>query len=467
MTITKEFDFLCIGSGPAGQRAAVQAAKLGLQVGVIEKHHIVGGTCVDSGTIPSKTFREAVLALKASHRNTIGPGLQSVSPPTMGELLDKVSHLVGLESQIVESQLGRNNITLIRGEAFFKDPHTLAVRSDSDTIFLRADHILIAVGTIPSPPPGVCTDGQTIIDSDDILRLCRIPRNMVVVGAGVIGIEYASMFAALGTEVTVIDQRERPLEFLDHEIVDELIHQMRNHNVLFRLSETVERLDLSTDSPKRVIIKLESGKRHVSELAFFSVGRLGATATLGLEAAGLEVDGRGRLKVDAQFRTSVPHIFAAGDVIGYPSLAATSSEQGRLAACFAFGVSVEPAPAHFPIGIYAIPEISMVGKTEETLTKDRVPYEVGMARYREIARGIILGDDSGLLKMLFHRDSHQLLGVHAIGTGATELIHIGQAVLGMGGGLSYFLTTVFNYPTLAECYKVAALDAYNKLRQSI
>jgi len=463
MTITKEFDFLCIGSGPAGQRAAVQAAKLGLRVAVIEKRLAVGGTCVVSGTIPSKTFREAVLSLKATHRDREGLGFQSVAPPTMGELLDKVAHMVRLESQIIENQLGRNGITLIRGDGFFKDPHTVEVRSGSEAILLRAANILIAVGTIPAPPPEIRTDGQVIIDSDDILQLSHIPRTMVVIGAGVIGIEYASMFACLGTEVTIIEQRARPLEFLDHEIVDELIHQMRNQNVIFRLGETVERLELSPGLPKRVIVHLESGKRHVSELALFSIGRLGATGTLQLEAAGLQADSRGRLKVDAEFRTSVSHIFAAGDVIGYPSLAATSSEQGRLAACYAFGRPVEPMPSHFPIGIYAIPEISMVGKTEATLTQERVPYEVGLARYREIARGIILGDDSGLLKMLFHRDTQQLLGVHAIGTGATELIHIGQAVLGMGGGLSYFLTTVFNYPTLAECYKVAALDAFNKI----
>ncbi|MGE0474522.1 MAG: Si-specific NAD(P)(+) transhydrogenase [Nitrospirales bacterium] len=464
MPVRKEFDFLCIGSGPAGQRAAVQVAKLGLRVGVIEKHPVVGGMCINSGTIPSKTFREAVLSLRPPQRGREPSGHRSYSPPTMGELLDKVSYLVGLESQIVENQLARNNITLIRGDACFQDPHTIAVRSGHETCLLQAGHILIAVGTIPSPPPGIIPDGKIIIDSDGILQLGHIPRTMVVIGAGVIGLEYASMFACLGTEVTIIDKRERPLEFLDHEIVDELIHQMRNRNVIFRLSETVERLDLSSSPPARVIVQLQSGKRHVSELALFSVGRLGATSSLNLQAAGLEADNRGRVNVDAQLRTSVPHIFAAGDVIGYPSLAATSSEQGRLAACHAFGLPAEPMPSHYPIGIYAIPEISMVGRTEETLTKDRIPYEIGLARYREIARGMILGDDSGLLKMLFHRDTQELLGVHAIGTGATELIHIGQAVLGMGGGLSYFLTTVFNYPTLAECYKVAALDAYNKLR---
>lgn len=466
MTITKEFDFLCIGSGPAGQRAAVQVAKLGLRVGVIEKYRVVGGSCINSGTIPSKTFREAVLSLSPPPRSGIRHEHRSLPPPTMGELLDKVSYLVGLESQIVENQLERNNVCVISGDAAFKDSHTVEVRSDSEIFYYRAKHILVAVGTIPAPPPGIKTDGHVLIDSDDILQLSHIPRNMVVIGAGVIGLEYASMFACLGTEVTIIDKRERPLEFLDHEIVDELIHQMRNHNVTFRLSETVERIEISSSPPKRVIIQLQSGKRHVSELALFSVGRLGATDSLRLEAAGLKADSRGRLKVDAQFRTAVPHIFAAGDVIGYPALAATSSEQGRLAACYAFGLPAEAMPSHYPIGIYAIPEISMVGKTEETLTKDRIPYEVGMARYREIARGAILGDDSGLLKMLFHRKTQQLLGVHAIGTGATELIHIGQAVMGTGGGLSYFLTTVFNYPTLAECYKVAALDAYNKLRQS-
>jgi len=461
-----EYDLICIGSGPAGQRAAVQAAKLGLRVGVIERRRIVGGTCVDSGTIPSKTFREAVLSLKTARRVGEAADFQSVSPLTMSELLDKVSHLVAMESQIVETQLGRNNITLIRGDAFFQDPHTLVVESGQDTMVLRATHILVAVGTIPAPPPGTSPECQVIIDSDDILHLSHIPRTMVVIGAGVIGIEYACMFATLGTEVTIIDKRERPLEFLDHEIVDELIHQMRNNNVIFRLSETVERLELSPGPPKRVIVQLQSGKRHVSELAFFSVGRLGATATLHLEAAGLEADSRGRLKVDEQFRTSVPHILAAGDVIGYPSLAATSSEQGRLAACNAFGISAESPPSHFPIGIYSIPEISMVGFTEEHLTLQKIPYEVGIARYREIARGTIMGDLNGMLKMLFHRDDHRLLGVHAIGTGATELIHIGQAILETERGLEYFLKTVFNYPTLAECYKVAALDAYNKLRES-
>jgi NAD(P) transhydrogenase len=286
---------------------------------------------------------------------------------------------------------------------------------------------------------------------------------MTVVGGGVVGIEYASIFAALGIEVTLVERRDRPLDFVDREIVDELIHQMRKRDVTFRFGETVERFEVSEGPPRRGVLFLESGKRIVSDLVLFSAGRTGATDDLNLPAAGLAADERGRLRVDADFRTTVPHIYAAGDVLGYPSLAATSSEQGRLAACHAFGVAAGPMASHFPVGIYAIPEISMVGATEQELTGGKIPYETGVARYREIARGQILGDDSGLFKMLFHRQDHRLLGAHAIGTGATELIHIGQAVLGLGGGLDYFMRTVFNYPTLAECYKVAALDAANKL----
>jgi NAD(P) transhydrogenase len=271
------------------------------------------------------------------------------------------------------------------------------------------------------------------------------------------------MFAALGVQVTLVEKRRRALEFLDDEIVDELIHQMRRHNVIFRPNESVERLEIDDGPPRRVIIHLESGKRIVSDMALFAVGRIGATENLNVAAAGLEADDRGRLHVDDRFQTTVPHIYAVGDVIGYPSLAATSSEQGRLAACYAMGVPASKMAKHFPIGIYAIPEISMVGATEHELTNDRVPYEVGVARYREIARGQILGDESGFFKMLFHREDRRLLGVHIIGTGATELLHIGQTVFGLGAGLDYFLETVFNYPTLAECYKVAALNAANRL----
>ena len=459
-----DFDLVCIGSGPAGQRAAVQAAKLGKRAAVVEKRRMVGGVCVDTGTIPSKTFREAVLAFGShAERFRSSHGLSLDRRPTADQLLGRVNDVIQREGEVVEHQLVRNDIAVIRGEASFLDPHTVRVAADQDSQQFTASNFLIAVGTVPSPPPGPPPNGEVVMTSDGLLDLKRIPKEMVVVGGGVIGIEYASMFAALGVEVTLVDKRERPLEFLDTEIVDELIHQMRNHNVTFRLGEAVERLDVSERPPTRAIIHLESGKRLVSDLVLFSIGRLGATESLNLGAAGIEADKRGRLKVDGQFRTGVPHIFAAGDVIGFPSLAGTSAEQGRLAACYAFDVPTEPMRTHFPIGIYSIPEISMVGATEQELTTKRVPYEIGLARYREIARGQILGDDTGLLKMLFHQQDKRVLGVHIIGTGATELIHIGQAVLRLNGGLDYFMTTVFNYPTMAECYKVAALDAYNKL----
>jgi NAD(P) transhydrogenase len=455
-----DFDLLCIGSGPAGQRAAVQAAKLGKRVAVVERRRCVGGVCIDTGTIPSKTFREAVITVMgASFDRRRGERPR----PSVEQLLARVAYVVARESEIVDDQLRRNDVDVMRAEASFIDPHTIFVQGDESCQAVTADRVLIAVGTEPAPPPGVAADGETVMTSDGIMQLTRLPRSMAVVGGGVIGVEYASMFAALGIEVTLIERRDRPLDFLDWEIVDELVHQMRNVNVTFRMGEAVQRLEVSPGPPRRAVVLLESGKRIVSDLVLFAVGRTGATATLNLAGAGLEADERGRIAVDDNFRTRVPHIFAAGDVIGYPSLAATSSEQGRLAALHAFDVPAGTMQPHFPIGIYAIPEISMVGATEHELTEKKVPYETGIARYREIARGQILGDHSGLFKMLFQRETRQLLGVHVIGTGATELIHIGQAVLALDGKLDYFLRTVFNYPTLAECYKVAALDASNKL----
>lgn len=459
-----DYDWLCIGSGPAGQRAAVQAAKLGKRAAVVERGHIVGGVCVDTGTIPSKTFREAVLSLKRSALRN-GSYQHSILDVRLNAqaLFSRVAEVEQSQADVVADQLRRNEVTVLMGEASFRDPHTVSLLSANGLHVVTAENILIAVGTNPALPPGGSIEPDLVVTSDELLQLTSLPRRLAVVGAGVIGIEYASMFAALGVEVTVVDKRERPLEFLDGELVDELLHQMRNTGVTFRLGETVTRLEIVEERPRRVVILLESGKRLVSELVLFSAGREGATKHLNLAAAGLEADARGRLAVDQHYRTAVPHIFAAGDVIGFPSLAATSAEQGRLAACYAFGVEAGPMGGHFPIGVYTIPEVSTVGEPEHVLTAKKIPYESGVARYREIARGHILGDDSGFLKMLFHRETRRLLGVHVVGTGATELIHIGQAVLGLQGGLEYFLTTAFNYPTLAECYKVAALDAYNKL----
>ncbi len=463
-----DFDLLCIGSGPAGQRAAIQAAKLGKRAAVVEKRPCVGGTSLDLGTIPSKTFREAVCSLAQGNglfgrNHTYRSESNGTHRPSVEELLSRVGMVARRESQVVEQQLRRNDVQLIRGEASFLDLHSLAVASAEGRRTLTAENILIAVGTYPASPPGVPADGETILTSDDLVQLKRLPKKLVVVGGGIIGVEYASMFAALQIEVIVVDKRERLLEFLDRETVDELMHQMRKERVTFRLGEAVERLDVTSGASRQAVVHLESGKSIVADQVLFSVGRMGAAGRLNLEAVGLKPDERGRLTVDQRFRTAVPHIFAVGDVIGYPSLASTSFSQGRLAACYAFGVEAGPMVEHLPIGIYALPEISAIGPPEHELTRKKVPYETGVARYREIARGQILGDDSGFLKLIIHREDQRLLGVHIVGTGATELIHIGQAVIELGGGLQYFLRTVFNYPTLAECYKVAALDAFNKL----
>ncbi len=466
-----DYDLICIGSGPAGQRSAVQAAKLGKRVAIVEQESVVGGVSLHTGTIPSKTFREAVLTFgrggrrasdmrrRASDMN--GASHQAV---TASQLFERVGSIVQREEQVQDAQLGRNDVDVIVGTAAFTGPHELRITSSQGKRKASAANIMIAVGTKPATPGKTKLDGKLIITSDEIFHLTELPHSMVVIGCGVVGIEYASMFALMGVEVTLVDGRERPLEFLDREIVDELVHQMRDINVVFRLGETVEKIETRDNARRPVVVSLGSGKRLLADLALVCAGRAGNTGSLNLAAAGLAADERGRLVVDETFRTQKSHIFAGGDVIGFPALAATSSEQGRLAACNAFGVEVGPMPTNFPVGIYSIPEISMVGETEHELTAKKIPYEVGIARFREIARGQILGDDTGLLKLIFHRKDHRLLGVHTIGTGATELIHIGQCVMGLGGGLDYFLQTVFNYPTLAECYKVAALDANNKLR---
>jgi len=461
-----DFDLICIGSGPAGQRAAVQAAKLGKKAAVIEKRREVGGVCVDTGTIPSKTFREAVLHFSriGTSRFDTRDGIRNSGRPTAEQLLACVSQTIRTEQEVVEDQLRRNDVQMLSGEAHFVDPHTVAVHHERGESRYTAEFILIAVGTFPANPPGVPVDCAIVMTSDDVIRMAKLPKTLAVVGGGVIGIEYASMFGQLGIDVTLVEKRDRPLDFLDREIVDELMHQMRNAKVTFRLGEAVASVEVDNGAVNHAVINLESGKRIVADALLYCVGRTAATEALQLAAAGLTPGERGKLTVDEQFRTAVPHIFAAGDVLGSPALAATSAEQGRLAARFAFGAGSGTIPKHFPYGIYAIPEISMVGATEKELTDQKTPYETGIARYREIARGQILGDDSGFFKMLFHRDSRQLLGVHVMGTSATELVHIGQAVLALSGGLDYFLDNVFNYPTLAECYKVAALDAANKLR---
>ncbi len=459
-----DYDLICIGSGPAGQRSAIQAAKLGKKVAVIEKRRCIGGVCLETGTIPSKTFREAVNAFVSHQQRSKGLGFAPRPKVDISILLSRVSRVIQEESEIQQDQLQRNDVDIVLGTATFEGPHRIVVKTDEGLRTLSSKYFLIAVGTQPSVPKGIQPDNETIILSDGILDLNKLPRTMAVVGAGVVGMEYATMFAALGIQVTVIDKRDRPLGFLDYEIIDELMYQTRDKRGTFRLGEEVTRLEIiERGNKKQGLIELESGKHIIADLILYSAGRVGAVDQLNLKSAGLKSDKRGRLKVDQHYRTPVKHIYAAGDIIGFPSLAATSATQGRLAACHMFGVKSKPMGQYFPFGIYSMPEISMVGATEEELTKAKVPYETGIARYREIARGQILGDNTGLLKIIVHRETEKLLGVHAIGTGVTELIHVGQAVMQLNGKLDYFMQTVFNYPTLAECYKVAALNVSNKL----
>ncbi|MBZ2176461.1 MAG: Si-specific NAD(P)(+) transhydrogenase [Acidobacteriota bacterium] len=462
-----DYDLVVIGSGPGGQRAAIQAAKLDKRVALIEKKAVVGGTCINTGTIPSKTLREAVLHLSGyREKGFYGASYTVKQHITMEDLLFRTTHVIGHEQDISRHQLQRNGVDLLPGTARFTGAHTLRVQSVDGHGHqdLSAEKIIIAVGTTATRCPGVDFDGQSIFTSDEILSLDQLPKTMAIVGAGVIGTEYTTIFSTLGVRVTLIDKRPILLDFVDDEIADSLAYQMRENRVTLRLGEDVTGIERAEDEHgKRVKIQLASGKQVIAEKLLYSVGRTGNTEHLGLEAAGLTADDRGRIKVNPQYQTAVPHIYAVGDVIGFPSLASTSMEQGRLAACHAFGVAATSVPSLFPYGIYTIPEISMVGRSEEELTKANIPYEIGKAHYREIARGQILGDASGILKLIFHQQSRQLLGVHIMGEGASELVHIGQAVLSFGGTIDYFINTVFNYPTLAECYKVAAFDGINRL----
>src|SRR5215204_3025626 len=459
-----DFDLLVLGSGPGGQKAALAGAKLGRRVGIVERRHMVGGVCINTGTIPSKTLRESVLYVTGlSQREFYGQSYRLKDEVSVADLTARTQHVIGREIDVIRSQLARNHVQMIVGTARFAGPNSVVVTAEDGTErAVTAEKFVVAVGTRPARPSTVDFDGRPAVDSDQILDMDHVPPSMVVVGAGVIGIEYASMFAALGTKVTVVERRDRMLEFCDLEIIEALKYQLRDLAVTFRFRESVARVERHDGGTLTI---LESGKRIPADTVMYSAGRQGVTDALDLEKAGLAADARGRIKVDDDYRTSAEHVYAVGDVIGFPALAATSMEQGRRAAYHACDEPVETAMNDVqPIGIYTIPEISYVGKTEDQLTEDSVPFEVGISRYRELARGAILGDSYGMLKLLVHSDTRQLLGVHVFGTGATELVHIGQTVMGLGGTVDYLVDAVFNYPTLAESYKVAALDSMNKMR---
>ena len=459
----KTYDLIVAGSGPAGQRAAFHATKLGKRVAVVEKMQTVGGVCTNTGTIPSKTMREAVLHLSGyNYRSIYGSNYRVKEKITMADLAFRVQYVIKTEVDVTEAQLSRNGIDVLPGSASFEDATHVRVGNENGSTVYEAAKIILATGTKPASSPKVPIDGRSIINSDQVLSLPELPRTLIVVGGGVIGVEYTCMFAALGVRVILVEKRPRLLEFADQEIVEALSYHLRDSRVTMRLNEEVESVVGSPESG--VVANLESKKRISGDVLLYAVGRTGNTDELNLSAAGIEADARGRIPVDADFRTKTPNIFAVGDLIGFPSLASVSMEQGRIAAARAFDDhGLTSNPSHYPYGIYSIPEISFIGKTEEQLTDEDVPYEVGVSYYREIARGQIRGDTAGRLKILFHRETLHLLGVHIIGEGATELLHIGQAVMSLGGTLNYFIDTVFNYPTLAECYKAAAFNGINRL----
>jgi NAD(P) transhydrogenase len=460
-----EYDLVVIGSGPAGQRAAVAAAKMGKRVAVVEARQVVGGVCINTGTIPSKTMREAVLHLSGyNYRSIYGVNYRVKEKITMADLAFRVQAVIKTEVDVTEAQLSRNGIDIVHGIAHFVDPHKIHVEGSQTDTTLEAGQMIIAVGTRPAVSDKVPVNGRTIINSDQILGLEALPKSLIVVGGGVIGVEYTCMFAVLGVRVTLIEKRNRLLEFADQEIIEALSYHLRDSRVTMRLGEEVESVEEPT--PGTVVANLMSKKKVSGDALLYAVGRQGNVDELNLAAAGLEADKRGRIAVDEHYQTKVEHIYAAGDVVGFPSLASVSMEQGRIAAVRAFGDHAASSnPSFYPYGIYTIPEISFIGKTEEQLTGEDVPYEVGMAYYREVARGQIRGDTTGRLKLIFHRDTLKVLGVHVIGEGASELVHIGQAVMILDGTMDYFINAVFNYPTLAECYKVAAFNGLGRLHR--
>lgn len=464
--MAQRYELIVIGSGPAGRRAAIQAAKLGKAVLVVEGRVRVGGVSVHTGTIPSKTLRETALNLSGwRERGFYGRSYRVKKEIGRMDLYTRLGKTLDHEVDVLEHQFLRNGVETMAGFARFIDPHRLIVTApDASEIVVEGERILIAVGTKPYRPENVAFDEVSILDSDEIVEVPEMPRSLIVVGAGVIGIEYATIFSALDVAVTIVEPRHTFLDFVDREIIEDFVHQLRDRGVRFRFGVGVTSVDVGEDGKVHAV--LDDGRALTADLLLYCAGRLGATAELELDKCGLTTDSRGRLSVDAgTFQTEVPHIYAAGDVIGFPSLASTSMEQGRIAACHAFGLPIPPAPQYFPYGIYAVPEISTVGLTEEEVQAKGINYECGIARFRETSRGHIMGLDQGLMKMLFSNKTRRLLGVHIIGEGATELIHIGQAVLNLKGTIDYFIENTFNYPTLAEAYKIAALDAWNRMNK--
>ena len=461
-----DYDMVVIGSGPAGHRAALQVARIGKRVAVIERLPHIGGVNVTTG-VASKALREAALHLSGFRERTLyGESYTVKENITMSDLMVSTNHVMNQQSEMLRSQLLRNKADMTHAEASFVDRHTLSLTYGNGLPdqTITTDKVLIAVGTFSTEPPTIHADGRLIFVSDDVMSLPDLPRSLTIVGGGAIGLEYCSTFSALGVRVTLVDRNPRLLPFADDEIVDALVYHLRENGVTFRLNEDVFDIEyLRDERGNHVRVLLKSGKQILSDAVMYCVGRTGATAELNLRAAGLETDERGRLSVDDNYMTSVEGIYAAGGVIGFPDLVSTSQMQGRLAACHAFNIPTESVPGLFPYAVKTTPEIAMVGKTESQLTEEGVAYEVGKANYREIARSVIQGDVTGILKLLFDIETHKLLGVHIAGEGAAEMVQIGQAVIAHGGTVNYFIEAVTSYPTLAEAYVAAALDGLHRL----
>jgi len=464
--MTDHYDLVVIGSGPGGQRAAIQAAKLGKRAAVIEQSDQLGGAALRAGTIPTKTLKEVALIFSGATGTGLLPDLRNLRRHvTVDELSAATGEVVRAQLRVVEDAFARNHINVIWGQARFVDQHTIAAAGRGGDKVVTADRFVIATGTRAARPAHVPFNDRTIVTTETLRNVGRLPRSTVVVGGGVIGTELACSLAAFDIQVTLVEGRDQLLGFVDREIIEAFQTAIRRLGITLRLGEKVHKIEEATGAGGEPVVQatLESGKSLRADTLIYAAGRQGTCKALSLDNVGIAYDDRERLKVNEHYQTSVPHIYAVGDVIGFPALAATAMEQGRLAACHAFGEPTRSMGSLLPYGIYSIPEISMVGETEKSLTDAAIPYESGVARYEELARGKMLGDRDGLLKLLVHQKDRRVLGVHCIGSSATELIHIGQMVMAYNGTVDDLVDNVFNYPTLAEAYKNAAHNAINKL----
>jgi NAD(P) transhydrogenase len=460
--VSSAYDLVVIGGGPAGERGAAQAAYFGKRVAIVEREPEPGGAAVHTGTLPSKTLRETALFLSGYRQRNLDGVLVDLDPElTVTRLLDRKDAVRHLEVDRIHTNLDRHGIDLLRGDGRLVDPHTVEVTSSDGVTQVNAEVILVATGSSPNHPPGIPYDDDDVHDADGILRIHRLPRSMAVIGGGVIGCEYACMFAALGVEVHLIDPRPGLLPFLDTEMGERLADAMRSLGVALHLERTYEHVERE---PAGLTCLLSSGETLVVETVMVAAGRQGNTDGLALTSIGVEVDARGNVEVDEDFRTAVPSIYAAGDVVGFPALASVSMEQGRVAVCHAFGFTYKRQVSDvLPYGVYTIPEVSCVGLGEEEAARRGIEVVAGRAFYRDNVRGQIMNDRDGMVKLVFDRGARRLIGCHCIGERASELVHVGQAIIVLGGTVETFIEMVFNHPTLGETFKYAAYDALAQL----